>query len=121
MSRRELAELIRECDSLSRCEDCGSFVVSIGNHTCSTDDTARRDPTRRERERRAARDGRDDEATVGVYCRSRGDAYAYHELDGDVPVCGCHSYTEARLRTVTRAEAKRRGRAPCRTCRLVIE
>ena len=120
MSRRELAELIRECDSLSRCEGCGSFVVSIENHTCSTEG-AGRDPTRPERERRAARDGRDDGDTVGVYCRSRGDAYAYHELDGGVPVCGCHSYTEARLRTTTRGEAKRRGRSPCGTCSVVLE
>jgi hypothetical protein len=122
VTAEDLSKLIRNCDDLSRCDDCGSVFVTLSNHTCPSEGGPTGALTRQERERLAARDSRDDDDTVGVYRRSQGGAYAYHELDGSVPVCGCHSYTKARqLDHVTRAEAKRRGRSPCGTCRRVTE
>lgn len=122
MTDEDLATLVRDCSNLSRCEECGAVVAKLGSHTCPTADSTNGKLTRREREQLADGDSRDDDDLVGVYRRAQGGTYAYHELDGSVPVCGCQSYTKARrFDRVTRAEAKRLGRSPCGTCRRVLE
>jgi hypothetical protein len=110
-----LRRLVEECEAFSRCGECGTHVVNLDSHRCSSREPIRTDrETRRER---AAGDDRDDEDGVGIFPRSSGNSYAYHELrEGEVR-CGCGNYAKAdRLDVVTRAEAKARGRAPCGNC-----
>lgn len=108
-------------DAFERCPDCGTFVVQLTTHRCPSGETA--DPrTRERREELAAADTRSDGTFVGVFRRSHGDAYAYHELDDGKPVCGCASNTKAEAVTaITRAEAKARGKSPCGSCRRIEE
>jgi len=108
-------------DAFDRCPDCGTIVVQLATHRCPSGQGVGQ-LTRERREELAEQDGRDDDAPVGVFQRSHGDAYAYHELDGDQPVCGCGSNTKAEAVTViTRAEAKSRGKSPCGSCRRIEE
>lgn len=106
-------------DAFDRCPECGTFVVQLATHRCPSGETA--DPlTRERREELAEADGRADATLVGVFRRSHGDAYAYHELDGGQPVCGCAGNTKAEAVTaITRAEAKARGKSPCGSCRRI--
>lgn len=108
-------------DAFERCPDCGTFVVQLATHRCPPGEPAG-SLTRERREALAAADGRADGSPVGVFRRSHGDAYAYHELDGEEPLCGCSHNTKAEAVTVvTRAEAKARGKSPCGSCRRVEE
>ena len=108
-------------DAFDRCPDCGTFVVQLSTHRCPPDEVTG-SPTRERREALADADGRSDASLVGLYRRSHGDAYAYHELDDGEPVCGCGANTKATaLTVVTRAEAKARGKSPCGSCRRIEE
>ena len=108
-------------DAFDRCPNCGTFVVQLATHRCPSDESTG-SPTRERREALAAADERPDGSLVGVFRRSQGDAYAYHELDDGEPVCGCARNTKAAAVTVlTRAEAKVRGKSPCGRCRRVEE
>lgn len=106
-------------EAFERCPGCGTFVVQLATHRCPPDEPP--GPlTRERREALAAADEREDAAPVGVFQRSRGDAYAYHELDGGDPLCGRAGVTKATgVAVVTRAEAKARGKSPCGSCRRV--
>jgi hypothetical protein len=111
----------RVSDAFDRCPDCGTFVVQLATHRCPSGRTAG-SPVRERREALAEADDRGDAALVGLFQRSQGDAYAYHELDGGEPVCGCAGVTKAAtLAVVTRAEAKARGKSPCGSCRRIEE
>jgi hypothetical protein len=112
----ELRTLVEECKNLNQCEDCGTFVVDPNTHCCSSE-ADRTGTNRSARQERAARDTRDDADAVGIFRRSTGHTYAYHELDGDEVCCGCGEYTKAtRFDIVTRGEAKSLGRCPCGNC-----
>jgi hypothetical protein len=108
--------------TFSRCESCGTFVVSLAQHRCPTDAADSR-PDRGEREDMADEDDRDGELSVGLFPNSQGNRYAYHDLDGaDRPRCGCAKHTEAsRLIVTSLAAAKRQGRSPCGSCRRLRE
>lgn len=112
----DLRTLVENCDEISRCTECGTYVVNLGSHRCPADDGGR--PSgRADRLARAEGDTRDDDDEVGIFRRAHGNTYAYHELDGGDVYCGCGEYTKAgRLDVVTRAEAKARGRSPCGNC-----
>lgn len=114
-SAADLRRLVEECDAFSRCEDCGTHVVNLDSHRCSSSGDVR---TNRETlRRRAEGDDRDDDDSVGIFPRSSGNSYAYHELREGEVCCGCGNYAKAdRLEVVTRAEAKQRGRCPCGNC-----
>ena len=106
-------------DAFERCADCGTFVVQLATHRCPTEETTGQ-LTRERREELAEADTRSDAALVGVFRRSHGDAYAYHELDDGQPVCGCSANTKAEAVTaITRGEAKSRGKSPCGSCRRI--
>ena len=108
-------------DAFDRCPDCGTFVVQLPTHRCPSEEAGGQ-LTRERREELAAKDTRSDATLVGVFRRSHGDAYAYHELDDGQPVCGCASNTKAeRVTSITRAEAKSRGKSPCGSCRRIEE
>jgi hypothetical protein len=104
--------------AFTRCESCGTYLVSVSQHRCPSGRADAR-PDRTERERLATADGRDDATSVGVFPSSQGNRYAYHDLDADGrPRCGCEKHTDATEVTVTSlADAKRRGRSPCGSCR----
>lgn len=114
----DLRQLVEECEAISRCEECGTHVVNLASHRCPSADT--RGTNRETRRERAEGDERADDDPVGIFPRSSGNSYAYHELsDGDVQ-CGCGNYTKAdRLEIVSRLEAKDRGRCPCGNCERV--
>lgn len=105
-------------DTFDRCETCGTFVVALSQHRCPTEAADAR-PNRSERTALAAADDRDAETAVGVFPASQGNRYAYHDLEGrERTRCGCETYTDAaRLVVTTLADAKRRGRSPCGSCR----
>lgn len=106
-------------NAFERCPDCGTFVVLLATHRCPAEGGTE-PSTRERREALAAADDRPDGSLVGVFRRSQGDAYAYHELDDSEPVCGCAGNTKAPAVTVlTRAEAKARGKSPCGSCRRI--
>jgi hypothetical protein len=108
-------------DAFERCTECGTFVVQLATHRCPSGEGSGQ-LTRERREELAAADTRSDASLVGVFRRSHGDAYAYHELDGGEPVCGCTSNTKAEAVTaITRSEAKARGKSPCGSCRRLEE
>ena len=108
-------------DAFDRCADCGTFVVQLATHRCPSGESTGQ-LTRERREELAAADTRSDAALVGVFRRSHGDAYAYHELDDGQPVCGCANNTKAEAVTaITREEAKARGKSPCGSCRRIQE
>lgn len=112
----ELRTLVKDCDAFSRCEDCGKHVVHLAGHRCSSS-TNGSPSTRSMRQARADLDTRSDDDNVGIYRRTLGDTYAYHELGGDGIYCGCGEYTKAdKLEILTRGEAKTLGRSPCGTC-----
>ena len=108
-------------EAFERCPDCGTFVVQLATHRCPSGEPT--GPlTRERREVLAEADDRPDGSPVGVFRRSHGDAYAYHELDGEEPLCACSHNTKAEAVTVvTRAEAKALGKSPCGSCRRVEE
>ena len=117
-----IRQLVRESSAFERCRDCGNFVVRRSTHRCR--DSDRPNPTTRaERERLAEDDRRDDETEVGVFRRSGGDSYAYHDLDEDAePLCSSSARTKAtKLEVVTLAEARARGKSPCGSCRRIRE
>lgn len=117
-----IRDLVRESDAFTRCPDCGTVVVCGATHRCRDPDRPQ-PTTREERERLAADDTRTDETRVGVFRRSSGSAYAYHDLDesGD-PVCSCSSRTKATaFEIISLEEAKRRGKSPCGSCRQILE
>ena len=108
-------------DAFDRCPHCGTFVVQLATHRCPSEDPTG-SLTRERREALAEADERPDGSLVGVFRRSQGDAYAYHELDAGAPVCGCDRNTKAAAVTVlSRAEAKARGKSPCGRCRRIEE
>lgn len=108
-------------DAFDRCTECGTFVVQLATHRCPSSETTGQ-LNRERREQLAEADTRADAALVGVFRRSHGDAYAYHELTDGQPVCGCASNTKAEaVTTITRAEAKTRGKSPCGSCRRIEE
>lgn len=117
-SDTSLSAAIRESDDFERCESCGRTVVQLSTHQCPTGDRPRRN-NRETRERRAERDERAEEDLVGVYHRTKGNTYAYHELDADRrPRCPTRNPTKSRkFEVMTRREAKARGKAPCGHCR----
>ena len=106
-------------DAFERCGECGTFVVQLATHRCPSGETTGQ-LTRERREELAEADTRSDAALVGVFRRSHGDAYAYHELDDGQPVCGCVANTKAEAVTaISRGEAKARGKSPCGSCRRI--
>lgn len=112
----DLRALVEECEEFSRCEDCGTHVVNLGAHRCQTS-TEEPGNTRSARRARASRDPRSDDDRVGIYRRTLGNTYAYHELDDGEIYCGCNEYTKAdELVIVSRSEAKSLGRCPCGNC-----
>lgn len=112
-----LAALIAASDAFERCPSCGRTVVQLSTHQCPSTDHPP-PSTRKERERRAERDARSDDDRVGLYCRSNGNTYAYHELDDDGrPCCPSRNPSKAsKFVVVSRREAKDRGRSPCGHC-----
>jgi hypothetical protein len=113
----ELRSLVKDCDAFSQCEECGKHVVNLAGHRCGSS-TSGSPSTRSMREALADGDTRSDDDAVGIYRRTLGDTYAYHELDGDDIHCGCGEYTKAdELEVITRGEAKALGRSPCGTCK----
>lgn len=127
MSRSEpepdatLSAIIRESEDFERCASCGRTVVQLATHQCPPRDRPRRN-NRETRERRADRDERADGELVGVYHRTSGNTYAYHELDADrQPRCPTRNPTKSRkFEVMTRGEAKARGKAPCGHCREAV-
>lgn len=114
-------QTISVADAFDRCTECGTFVVQLATHRCPSGESTGQ-LTRERREELAEADTRSEAALVGVFRRSHGDAYAYHELDGGQPVCGCSGNTNAEAVTaITRAEAKARGKSPCGSCRRIAE
>lgn len=113
-----VGELLRDSDAFVRCPDCGSLLVRLGPHRCSPGAGESRSRSREERARAAASDSRGDGDAVGIVQRAAGSAYAYHELDEDGrPLCNCADRPDVSgFEAVTRAEARRRGRAPCGNC-----
>ena len=105
--------------AFDRCPDCGTIVVQLATHRCPSEDAGVH-PTRERREALAAGDTRDDGEPVGVFRRAHGDAYAYHELEGGQPLCGCAGKTKATdVTVIPRIEAKARGKSPCGSCRRI--
>lgn len=106
-------------DVFERCPECGTVVVQLSTHRCPSGEGGGQ-LTRERREALAERDGRDEDDSVGVFRRSHGDAYAYHELEDGQPVCGCAGNTKAeRVTVISRGEAKSRGKSPCGSCRRI--
>lgn len=120
LGNASLETLIEECDDFQRCASCGRTVVQLSTHTCPTPPQGGV-ASREKRERRAARDDRDEDDLVGVYRRANGNTYAYHELDEELePRCPTRNPTKAqKFEVLTRTEAKAMGRAPCGHCRRV--
>ena len=114
---KNLQQLIRESDALTRCTDCGEFTIDRSYHRC-TAAVSQSAMNRENRIRQTEKDRRADETAVGIFRRSKGQTYAYHELAADgSTLCGGEARTKAEtLKTVTLAEAKRLGRTPCGTC-----
>lgn len=111
----DLRRLVEECEAITRCGTCGTHVVNLDSHRCPSAGT--RETNRETRRERAERDDRDDDDRVGIFPRSNGNSYAYHELrDGEV-CCGSGNYAKAdRLEVVRRVDAKARDRCPCGNC-----
>lgn len=111
----DLRERIEQ--TFQRCDDCGGYYVNVSTHSCGRASTG--DPTREERMRLAALDGRPNGERVAILpTRTVDGSYAYHELAGDGrPLCGGGgSLDDGEWVTLPRDEAKARGKAPCRTC-----
>ena len=120
MPAAELRRLIAESDAFTRCPDCGTCVVSPAQHRCSTGQSTG-SPRREDRVELAEADARPRDEEVGIFSRSNGHAYAYHELDDGEPICGfSDARTRARLVVLPREDARLRGKAPCGNCRRVI-
>jgi hypothetical protein len=117
-AEESLTALIEDCEHFESCPSCGQTVVDLSTHQCPSE-TLRGVGNRESRERRATRDERDDDDLVGVYRRTQGNAYAYHELDEEnVPRCPIRNPTKARkFEVLRRAEARAQGKAPCGHCR----
>jgi hypothetical protein len=112
----ELRSQIEESDAFTRCDDCGTHVVSLGPHRCRSP-TGTLENDRSARRERAKRDDRNGEDRVGIFRRTVGNTYAYHELEGDDVYCGRDKNTKAtKIEVVTRSEAKSLGRSPCGNC-----
>lgn len=105
-------------DVFDVCSDCDTPVVELQSHSCPTEDTTK--PRREERLKRAQADTRPDSETVLVTpTRARkGSSYAYHELgENGMPKCGGSGGTiQEDYRRVSREQAKKRNRCPCRSC-----
>lgn len=113
----DLRRLIRECDALHRCPDCGTHVAHAGAHSCppGTDGSDGRDEAPSTRGERQPDRSADD--AVGVFRRTIGNTYAYHELDDGEVRCWCDRTTKAgRFDVLSRAEAEELGRTPCGSC-----
>lgn len=119
MAREADRQSLAVTDPFERCPGCGTIVVQLATHRCPSDDAGVH-PTRERREALAARDTRGDGEPVGVFRRAHGDAYAYHELEGGQPLCGCAGNTKATdVTVIARIEAKARGKSPCGSCRRI--
>lgn len=114
----DLQQLIAQTDAFQRCQDCGEFIVDRSPHRC--DRRTRGKPSRREeRNQLAEGDGRDSETIVGIFRRSNGQTYAYHDIDNEgATLCGGEARTKAvALELVTLERAQALGRSPCGSCR----
>lgn len=102
--------------TFQQCDGCGGYYVNVSTHSCDRAPTG--DPTREERMRLASLDARPDGERVAILpTRTVDGSYAYHELDEDGrPFCGGGGSLDDEWVTLSRGEAKDRGKAPCRTC-----
>lgn len=103
--------------AFEQCPDCGRYLVKLGPHRCDAGESST--PTREQRSRIAESDPRPDEDRVLLLPTRKVDgSYAYHEsTDDHTPVCGGGgALDDDEWRTLTRAEARSRGRSPCMTC-----
>lgn len=120
MTDSEPAAVGRENDEYTfhRCDECGSIVVQLSTHRCPTRESP---STRTERERRAGEDERDPDDLVGVYRRSNGHTYAYHELDENhQPCCPTRNPSLAqRFEVTTRDRAQELGKSPVVTVEIL--
>lgn len=112
----DLTGRLQESQVFERCDACGHAVVQLSTHRCPTGPSS--PTTRAERERRERRDDRDGAELVGVYRRSNGNSYAYHELDDDgEPCCPTRNPPKAKkFELIPRREAQAQGKSPCGHC-----
>lgn len=105
-------------ETFQQCDDCGGYFVKVACHDCADEGDSDGDPRREERRERAADDSRPASQEVAILPTSTVDgSYAYHEMDEDRPRCGMARQRDPDDWTVvSRAEAKQRGKAPCRNC-----
>lgn len=103
--------------AFQQCPDCGRYLVKLGPHRCSTEPSS--SPTREQRVRFAEDDARPDGDAVALLPTRKVDgSYAYHEVtENGRPRCGGGgSIDDDTWMTLTRREARERGRSPCLTC-----
>jgi hypothetical protein len=103
--------------AFQQCPDCGRYLVQLAPHRCRSEDTG--NPKREQRMQIAATDTRhDDDPVLVLPTRGVDGSYAYHEVGDDgLPQCGgAGAIDDDSWRTVTRRDAKARGKSPCKTC-----
>lgn len=109
---------MRDVDqAFEQCPDCGRYLVKLGAHRCDARPSSM--PKREQRVRSAEADPRPDEDPVLLLpTRSVDGSYAYHETDEDGrPECGGGgALDDDAWVTITREQARQRGRSPCLTC-----
>lgn len=104
-------------NAFQQCPDCDQYLVKLGAHRCQRRKTG--NPNREQRVRIAEADPRPDDDDVTLLPTRKVDgSYAYHEIvDGGRPRCGGGGANDDDTwMTLSRQEAKERGRSPCITC-----